>query len=180
MCRAGVEVWSREVTSLGIVPQHVAAVQPRLPRTQPPSPRPQRKAKNPSLLALQLESLEASIGALGWDASLSIQQRQSAEAAGAFRELTALHIESLQDDAIGDDPGVHADDETTLLTRSVQKLHFLVDGGPSRFWETYITIDAERLSPAHTIVGRKGPVSLHMPWSNVRPIFGLPPFTRSA
>lgn len=174
------EVWSREVTSLCIVPQHAAAVQPLLPRPQPPLPRPQRTGKNSSLLALQLQSLEASIGALGWDASLSMQQRQSAEAAAARRELTAMHVETLQEAAYDDDiAGVDTDDETIMLTRSVQKLHFLVDGGPSRFWETYITIDAERPSPAHAIVHREGPVSLQMPWSNVRPMFGLPPFTRS-
>lgn len=169
--RAGVEMWSKELAG------HAFATHQQQPQQESSAYRPPLGSEifDTSFDETRLKFLRSAIRRLHPDKELNREQQQAAQMQ-EIDDLT-LHWMYQQELRDNDEPIVPVEsfDKVVRMQRAVHQLHFLVDGAPGAFWHTCITIDAQRPPALHEILDR-ATVSLELPWSNLRALFGLPPF----
>lgn len=203
LCRAGIEVWSKEVTEAGYIQEGVcqhatadtlaAAQQPQT--VQPPADgagssggdghgRPGSQPPAAAAESSRVESLAACVASNG-----PLQpRRRRPEVAEQHRQLWVLReCMRLSKQQLVEVKSVQEAQQasaapTVPFTRTQHTLNFLVDGLPVHelFWHNCIIVDAERLPAGWVRLGDAlGPistVSLQLSWANLRALFGLPGF----
>lgn len=192
-CRAGVEVWSKEDSERGYIQQLVPQSAPSgTPANSSADAQPQQQVQGRSASAddgaqqvtalARLDYLTAHIRVSG---PLQVMPRRH----GVEQSLLPCHelqeLERMRLAVEIDKEDIRASQEedqsaapTIQHTRTQQRLHFLVDGCGSSFWQTCILVDAQR-PPAGFVRYGRGPVStvsMDLLWSSLRALFGLAPF----
>ena len=177
------EVWSKEKT--GYAYPADPALRPTLEHgTEVPPPSEERQKEleqqaqrwGPGVFisdSFRLQCLARVIGALRRGASMGAEKM----AALVLQEEDIL-LQQLanpygpEDDV---DTIVHFHGAAESVPRTVQSLHFLVDDAPALFWQTRVSVDAQR-PPAGKCFWDRKMLTLELPLSNLRGLFGFSPY----